>query len=43
MKLEFHKNGKISDVEIKYRNGKHASGTIKESYDEDGNNINYNA
>ena len=41
MQLKFHDNGKISDIEIKYKNGKHASGTIKESYDENGKNLNY--
>ena len=41
--LEFYKSGKIKDVEIKYKNGKFAEGVIKESYDEEGNNINYEA
>ena len=39
--IKFHENGKISDIKINYQNGKYASGTITESYDENGKNINY--
>ena len=39
--IDFHENGKISGIKVKYKNGKYASGTITESYDENGKNINY--
>lgn len=39
--LKFHENGKISDVNIKYKNGKFAEGEIHEKYDKEGNNVNY--
>lgn len=39
--LEFHKNGKISEINLKYKNGQYAEGEIHEKYDEEGNNINY--
>lgn len=39
--LEFHDNGKISDINIKYKNGKYAEGEIHEKYDKEGNNVNY--
>ncbi len=41
VEFKFHPNGKISDIKIDYKNGKYASGTITESYDENGKNINY--
>ena len=41
IRLDFYKSGKLKDVAIDYTNGKFAKGSIKESYDEDGNNINY--
>ena len=39
--IGFHRSGKISNIKIDYKNGKYASGTITESYDENGKNINY--
>lgn len=39
--LKFHDNGKISDINIKYKNGKFAEGEIHEQYDKEGTNVNY--
>lgn len=39
--IDFHENGKVSNIKIDYQNGDFASGIITESYDENGKNINY--